>query len=186
MRSVASFARCSGTALLTAILSSACASPAPDSAISLRNGDFLVEGTIITLSDGVARNEDGSFHLQDHRLGDMNADGRDDLFALLVLNSRGSGTFYYINVKLGDADGGWILVGDDFLGDRIRIEFMEIYGQGSISPVTGLSIPEEDWGQARIGFRIHARDQSFAEEPKLAVTRGWRVANGSLVRLGQD
>jgi len=73
----------------------------------------------------------------------------------------------------------WRNPGDS--GDRIRFDYIDIYGEGSVSRLTGVPIHRDDYGKLVVGFYAHGRDQAFAEIPEVYVTRHWKVANGQLV-----
>ena len=111
---------------------------------------------------------------------DLNDDTLDDLAAVLLLDSKGSGIFYYLNVFLADLDGRLNLVGTQFLGDRIKFDFIEIYGEASL---TGVPIHADDYGQLAVGYSMHAAGQAFAEQPSLYITRHWKVSEGKLLSL---
>ena len=113
--------------------------------------------------------------------GDLDGDSHDDLVAVLVLDSRGSGVFYYLNVLLASPTGDWQSAGEEFLGDRIDFDFVTIYGEGSTAPHTDVPVHPDDHGLVVVGFNAHGADQSFAEAPKLYITREWRVVDGRIV-----
>ena len=98
-------------------------------------------------------------------------------------NSRGSGVFYYLNVLLNDGSGTRELAGEAFLGDRIKIDFIDIYGPGSVSQLTGLPIHPDDYGQLVIAYYTHGRDQAFAENPEVYLTRHWKIQDGKLFNV---
>jgi hypothetical protein len=115
--------------------------------------------------------------------GDLNEDGRDDHAVIIILKSVGSGVFYHLNVFLDDGKGEWRFVGEEFLGDRIRFDFLDIYAEGSVSLITGVPIHPDDYGQLVVAFFARSREQSFAEEPSLYLTRHWKVEDGGLVLI---
>jgi hypothetical protein len=142
---------------------------------------FTIEGTAIRLVDNVFESEDGTVSLVDSTRGDVDNDGHDDLVAVLVLNSKGSGVFYYLNVLLGSGEGDWRSAGEEFLGDRIDFDFITIYGDGSTAPHTDVPVHPDDYGVIVLGFGTRSADQSFAEAPKLYITRSWRVIDGKII-----
>ncbi len=144
---------------------------------------FTIDGAAVPLEDGSYRGENGTVSLAASVTGDLNDDGRDDLAAVLVLDSRGSGVFYYLNVFLDDGQGGWRFAGEEFLGDRIRYDFMSIYGEGSKSQLTGVAIHPDDFGKLVMAFYIHGREQAFADEPSVFIARHWAVVDGSLTLI---
>ena len=144
---------------------------------------YVIEGNPVRLDEGVYVGEDGTVSLLKSVSGDLDSDEFEDRTAVLRLDSKGSGIFYYLNVFSGDGEGGQSLVGAEFLGDRIKFDFIQIYGEGSISSLTGVSIHPDDYGQVAVGFSFHAEDQAFSEEPGLYITRHWKVSGGRLVLL---
>ena len=68
-----------------------------------------------------------------------------------------------------------------FLGDRIRFDYIDIYGEGSVSRLTGVPIHKNDYGKLVVGYYMHDRDQAFAEVPQIYVTRHWKIDDGQLV-----
>lgn len=144
---------------------------------------YTIHGNAVQLGNGVYAGEDGTVSLLASVTGDLNDDGHDDLGAVLALNSKGSGVFYYLNVFLDDGNGRWYLAGEEFLGDRIKFDFMDIYGEGSISSLTGVAIHPGDYGQLVVAYFTHAREQAFAEQPRLYLTRHWQVDDGKLIRV---
>jgi len=115
--------------------------------------------------------------------GDLNADGYEDLATIVVHDSVGSGVFYYLNVFVADGDGGLRLVGEEFLGDRLKSDLLDIYSEGSVSSNTGIPIHPDDYGMLIAAYFTHTNDQSFAEEPTLYITKHWRVLNDLLVQI---
>jgi len=141
---------------------------------------FTIEGKTVRLVDNVFADEDGTVSLMDSTRGDVDNDGHDDLVAVLVLDSKGSGVFYYLNVLLSSGAGDWQSAGEEFLGDRIDFDFVTIYAEGSTAPGTDVPIHPDDYGLIVVGFTAHGTDQSFAEQPKLYITREWRVIDGRI------
>lgn len=126
---------------------------------------------------------DGKVSLLASVSGDLNEDGRDDRAVILILNSVGSGVFYHLNVFLADGKSQWRFVGEEFLGDRIRFDALDIYAEGAVSSITGVPIHSDNYGQLVVAFFVHSREQSFAEEPSLYLNRHWKVENGRLVLI---
>ena len=73
--------------------------------------------------------------------------------------------------------------GGEFLGDRIKFDFLDIYAEGSVSSITGVPIHPDDYGQLVVAFFARSSEQSFAEEPILYLTRHWKVENGGLALI---
>ena len=144
---------------------------------------FSVEGNALVLEDGTYEGEDGAVSLLISTSGDLNGDAAIDVAAILVLNSRGSGVFYYLNVLLNDGNGSLGLVGEAFLGDRIKFDFMDIYGAGSVSRLTGVSIHPDDHGQLVVGYYVHGPEQAYTGSPAIYVTRHWKIDDRKLVSV---
>jgi hypothetical protein len=102
---------------------------------------------------------------------------------LLSLNSRGSGVFYYLNVFVDDGNDGWRFAGEEFLGDRIKFDFMDIYGEGSVVPGTDVPIHPDDQGKLLVAYFVHASEQALSEQPSLYLTKHWKVDDGKLVLI---
>ena len=141
---------------------------------------YTINGKRVQLGEPSA---DGKVSLLASVSGDFNEDGRDDRAVILILNSIGSGVFYHLNVFLDDGKSEWRFVGEEFLGDRIRFDFLDIYDEGSVSSITGVPIHPDDYGQLVVAFFVRSSEQSFAEEPSLYLTRHWKVEEGRLVLI---
>ena len=126
---------------------------------------------------------DGTVSLLASVSGDLNGDGRDDQAVILILNSVGSGVFYHLNVFLDDGKSEMRFVGEEFLGDRIRFDFLHIYAEGAVSSITGIPRHPDDYGKLVVAFSVRSSEQSFAEEPGLYLTRHWKVEEGRLVLI---
>ena len=104
---------------------------APQSREVLANAEYLSEFA----SGGKARLKDGSYREkagpesaidivitlhERYATGDLDGDGSDDAAVILVVQSGGSGTFYYLCAVV-DEEGTPVNVATLFLGDRIQI-----------------------------------------------------------------
>ena len=152
--------------------------PAPSDAPA--DPDYTIDGNAVRIDEP---GEDGTVSLLASAMGDLNDDGRDDSGVILRLNSKGSGVFYYLNVFLDEGDDGWRFVGEGFLGDRIKFDFLDIYREGSVSSLTGVPIHPNDHGQLVVAYSVRSKEQPFSEEPDLDLTRHWRVDEGNLVLM---
>ena len=150
-------------------------------------GDSTTAGSAHTINGKRVKlgepSADGKVSLLASVSGDLNGDGRDDQAVILILNSGGSGVFYHLNVFLDDGKSGWRFVGEEFLGDRIRFDFLDIYAEGAVSSITGIPIHPDDYGKLVVAFSVRSSEQSFAEEPVLYLTRHWKVEEGRLVLI---
>ena len=84
---------------------------------------------------------------------------------------------------LNDGNEAYRLAGEDFLGDRIKFDFMAIYEEGSVSTLTGFPIHPADYGQLVVGYYFHGPEQAFAEDPAIFLTRHWKINDGKLVAV---
>lgn len=166
-----------------------CAEPTPESGdvgeeMSAAPPDadpvFRIEGRAVLLDEA---GEDGTVSVLASVTGDLDEDGQEDRAVVLRLDSEGTGVFYHLNVFLDDGAGGWQWVGEEFLGDRIKFDFVDIYAEGSVSPNTDVPIHPDDYGQVVVAFFAHSSEQSLADEPSLYLTRHWRVADEGLVPI---
>ena len=142
---------------------------------------YSIEGNQVQLEGGFFESQDGTVSLLTAISGDVNGDAADDQAVILVLDSRGSGVFYYLNVLLNDGNGTFGQVREAFLGDRIKFDFMDIYGAESVSQLTGVPIHPDDYGKLVVAYHIHGDDQAYADDPKLHITRHWKIESGRLV-----
>jgi hypothetical protein len=141
---------------------------------------YRINGSVVRINEP---GQDGTVSLASSVMGDLNNDGLADHGAVLRLNSKGSGVFYHLNVFLKEDHDGWRFVSEEFLGDRIKLDFMDIYRQGSVSSVTGVPIHPDDHGQLVVAYSIHSREQSYSDAPRLYITKHWRVEGGKLVLI---
>ncbi|HOD36146.1 MAG TPA: hypothetical protein PLR20_09380 [Syntrophales bacterium] len=105
--------------------------PAPLSREALANAEYLSEfasGGKARLKDGIYREKTASesaiatvitLH-ERYAFGDLDGDGSEDAAAILVVQSGGSGTFYYLCAVLNE-EGTAVNVATLFLGDRIQV-----------------------------------------------------------------
>jgi len=95
-----------------------------------QNGTYVIDGVPITLVDGVAETDptSGSTSKRVTRYFgnaldiDLNGDGKMDLAFLLVQNSGGSGTFYYVVAAIHTPNG-FIGTNAILIGDRIAPQY---------------------------------------------------------------
>jgi len=154
--------------------------PADSSAIGSAVPAYTINGNPVQPGEVGA---DGTVSLLASVSGDLNEDGRDDRAVILILNSVGSGVFYHLNAFLDNGKGEWRLAGEEFLGDRVRFDFLDSYAEGSTSSITGVPIHSDDAGKLVLAFFTRPTEQSFAEEPSLYLTRHWKVEDGVFVLI---
>jgi len=162
-----------------------CGSEQPDD-VSSTTPIYSIEGNQVQLEDGFFESEDGTVSLVTAISGDLDGDAADDQVALLVLDSRGSGVFYYLNVLLNDGNGTLGQAREEFIGDRIKFDFMDVYGAESVSRLTGVPIHPDDHGQLVVGYYTHGPEQAYAERPEIYITRHWKIESGRLVMVEDD
>ena len=150
------------------------------SVIAPADPTYVIEGKRIRLDKP---GPDGTASLLASESGDLDNDGRNDRVAVLVLNSPGSGVFYHLNVFVDGGDGGWRLVGEEYLGDRIKFDYLKIYAEGTVSPVTGVPIHTDDFGKLAAAYWERSTDQAFSEDPILYLSKHWRVLGDRLVLI---
>lgn len=151
----------------------------PQSALSieqLKNGTYLIDGQPITLVDGRSESEllPGSASRQVTRyLGkpvnlDLNSDGRLDSAFLLVQETGGSGTFYFVAAALQTEQG---LVGTNavFLGDRI-------------APQSTVIDPNNP-SQLIVNYTDRRPDEPMSAVPTQLVAKTFGLENGVLVEV---
>lgn len=81
--------------------------------------------------------------------GDIDKDGDDDAILILVNESGGSGTFYYVAIS-ANVDGEYKGTDAILLGDRILVESLKI----------------ED-SRAKVNYLVRAQDEPFTTEPSV-------------------
>jgi hypothetical protein len=172
------------TIVVASLMVSGCGIDRSDD-VSAKTPIYSIGGNQVQLEDGFFEGEDGTVSLLTAISGDLNGDAVDDHAAILVLDSRGSGVFYYLNVLLNDGNGKLGKAREALLGDRIKFDFMDIYGTESVSRLTGVPIHPEDYGKLVVGYYIQGDDQAYADDPGLYITRHWKIEMDRLV-LDED
>ncbi len=96
-----------------------------------KNATYTINGKPVTLIDGSAAVEDMptsktiTAYFGNEARGDLDADGDEDVAAIVIQNGGGSGTFVYAIVAL-KTDGGYVGTNGILLGDRIAPQTTEI------------------------------------------------------------
>lgn len=141
--------------IMVCVLLAACAARRPD----VGNISYKVEGQPITpQSDHAWR------YVGDTVRGDLNGDGIDDLALLLVNESGGSGTFYYLAAALAETEG-YDGTNALLLGDRIAPR--------------GIVIAK---GVITVNYAERVAGASFSEVPTANVTKYFKVKDKNLYR----
>jgi hypothetical protein len=55
--------------------------------------------------------------------------------------------------------------------------------EGSVSRLSGIPIHPDDHGQLVVGYYVHGRDEAYAENPTVYLTRHWKIDDGMLVSV---
>lgn len=126
-----------------------------------RNTRYLVEGSPVTLVDGVADEPSTAgassrviTRVWDRPIrADMNGDGSDDAVLILTQSPGGSGTFHYLAAAIATPDGHSGTAGV-LLGDRIEPKAIEVRD-----------------GKASVRFMTRGSGESFTDEPTVERTR---------------
>jgi len=153
------------------------------SALNVSDLTYVLEESPVVLGVNTI---DGQAQLLMSAEGDLNGDGQLDYVALLQLNSQGTGVFYYLNVFVRDDSSRLKFVTETFLGDRIDIVALEVYGPQSVSSVSGVAIAEDDYGQILVAYRQHGATQSMSEKPRVFLTKHFLLSDENLVLVEQN
>jgi len=143
-----------------------------------RNAIYLIDGTPITLIDGVA--DEPAAARSSSRvitriwgepvMADLNGDEVDDAVLILTHSTGGSGTFYYLAAAIASIDGysGTTVV---LLGDRIEPKSIEVRG-----------------GKASVRIMTRGIAESFADPPTVERARDfiYDADGASLVEVARD
>jgi len=152
----------------------------------IENYTFRNETNRIELKNGKLKTKYENYSIVAFDVGDVNNDNVKDLFILLKNNTQGSGTFYFTNLFVGNLNEELEFIGEKFIGDRIKPNYITIYKANQKHPLTGINIHSDDYGTFSMGYYIHSSDQSFSEEPKLFITPEWKLINGKMMRINQE
>lgn len=169
-------AAASPTATGTAASSPTSTPPATGAAanVSYRDATYQIDGRNVTLKAGMVEVEaaPGSASkittkvFGNEATGDLNGDGVRDTAFVLTKNSGGSGTFYYIAVALGRADGTSTGTNAILLGDRIAPQ----------STVVRDGVVEVAYAERKPG-------EPMTTAPSAGVSKRLRITDGKLVEI---
>ncbi|MFH0806133.1 MAG: Gmad2 immunoglobulin-like domain-containing protein [Candidatus Brennerbacteria bacterium] len=135
------------------------------------NATYNIDGTRVTLVNGsasqpIAGESASMFEVQTFEAperGDLDFDGDEDAALLLVVNSGGTGTFYYVVAAVND-NGTTKGTNAILLGDRIAPQTMEIKN-----------------GVVIANYADRAPDEPFTARPSVGVSKYLSVQGGVLV-----
>lgn len=147
--------------------------PAVDLNPAYLNAAFVIEGTPVTLVNGLSEVESApgsagkviTRYFGNDSVGDLNADGKADAAFLLTHSSGGSGSFYYVVAAL-QTDGGYAGTNGIYLGDRIATQDTRIEN-----------------GVIVVNYAERKPEEPFAAAPTVPVTRSFQVVDGKLVEM---
>lgn len=136
-----------------------------------QNATFEVEGTPVSLVDGVSEIEaaPGSAtkivtkYFGNEAFGDLNGDGKEDVAFLITQDGGGSGTFYYIVAAL-QTEIGYQGTTAVLLGDRIAPQTTQIEN-----------------GQIVVNYAKQKADDPLTAQPSIGVSKKIKVLDGKLV-----
>lgn len=141
-----------------------------------QNGTYVIDGLAITLTDGVAETEQapGSASKRLTRYFgnaveiDLNGDGATDSAFLLVQDSGGSGTFYFVAAALNTPDG---YVGSNaiLIGDRV-------------APQNTIRDPGNPL-QFIVNYVDRKADEAMTVQPSLGVSKTFKLEDKVLVEV---
>jgi hypothetical protein len=140
----------------------------------VKNLTYIIEGQSIALANGVSEisiatdtaEKETTQYFGKEINGDLTGEGRTDAAFLLTQDSGGSGKFYYLAVALA-TDNGYQGTNALFLGDRIAPQSTEI-----------------NKGIIVVNYLDRKPEDSFTVEPSVAISRYFRIAQGSLIEVG--
>ena len=143
----------------------------PDLTTSLKNGIYLVDGTVVTLVNGVSKvaAAPGSAsmittqYFGNQATGDLNGDGQDDAAFILTQSGGGSGTFYYIVAALATAKG-YEGTNAILLGDRIAPQTTQIQN-----------------GEIVVSYADRNPTDPMTTAPSVGVTKYFKIQDNRLV-----
>lgn len=152
----------------------------------INNYTYINDNEKLKVVDGKLKKEYGNYSIIDYSIGDINKDGIQDLFIILMNKSQGSGSFYFTNLFIGNAIGELEFIEENFIGDRIKFNYITIYQAKQKHPITNIYVNVNDYGVFSLGYYTYAKNQPFSEEPKLFMSPEWKMNNGKVERLNQE
>lgn len=105
--------------------------------------------------------------LEQHQI-DLNGDSQPESVGVLLMQTGGSGSFYY--VAASGADGSPL--GSALLGDRIKLDGVKSFNSDHV-----------DAGTFYVSYYIHGAKQAFAEQPKFYLSKQFGLVDGKLTHL---
>lgn len=138
------------------------AKPIVAGGIDLSKVDFIVDGKPFVLGiDPVTKEKRELLMTQ---TSDLNRDGINDVGAVLVHYSAGSGTFFYATYIVGNGMGGGKSLGTFYLGDRVRVQNLAV-----------------DDNEFIVRYYDRLPGEAFITEPSVSKRRAFFLSGNSLV-----
>jgi hypothetical protein len=140
---------------------------------SYKDATYRIDGKSIALVNGLSEAEaaPGSAsriitrYFGNDAIGDLNGDGKEDVAFLLMQDTGGSGTFYYIAVALRTATG-YQGTNAVLLGDRIAPQTTNIEN-----------------GMVVVNYADRKPDESFAIKPSVGISKYLKVIDSKLIEV---
>jgi hypothetical protein len=140
-------------------------------AVDPYNHRYLIENEAVTLRDGSSRKiiEGSAANIitevaKEPLYIDLNDDGIKDAVLILMQQTGGSGTFYYLAVALGSSSTGAPVIESYFLGDRIKVE--------TVSFADNLIV---------VNYLDRAKGQPMAVKPEVRMNKQFKLAGDRLI-----
>lgn len=141
-----------------------------------QNATYLIEGKAITLVNGMAEktlapgtsSKQVTRYFGNEAKIDLNADGLMDSALLLVQDSGGSGTFFYVAAALKTANG-YSGTNAILLGDRIAPQ--------------STAVDPNNSAQFVVSYGERPKDKPLSSPPTQMVSRTFKIKEGSLVEV---
>ena len=147
--------------------------PVTPAAFDGKNSSFLIDGTRVTLTNGVSSipaapgsaTKTVTRYFGNEATGDLNGDGFPDTAFLVTQDGGGSGLFYYAVVALGGANG-YKITNAVLLGDRIAPQTTEIHSNS---------------GEVYVNYAVRKAGEPMSARPSIGTTLILKVtAQGTL------
>ena len=136
------------------------------------NATYMIEGQEVILANGQEEKEmiPGSaiktitVALEQVAKSDLNNDGFDDAALILMQNSGGSGTFFYVVVALGSENGKVVGTNGVFFGDRIAPKNISILNK-----------------EILVSYLDRAESESMTVQPSIEASK-WFAVEGTILK----
>ncbi|MBN1779422.1 MAG: hypothetical protein JW816_04395 [Candidatus Buchananbacteria bacterium] len=140
--------------------------------IDYKNATYFIDNQPVTLVDGYAEQsiDDSAAkivtrYFGNEATGDLNGDAVSDVAFLLVQDSGGSGTFYYLAAAI-KTEAGYIGTNAILLGDRIAPQTTEFRD-----------------GQIIVNYATRRPNEPITAQASVGVSRYFKISDGGLVEI---